>query len=136
MAYRTRAAQVTASCGLQSETRCSDGACVAALGVPDLDRVSGWFRLAASSPRFVFSTVARDLGVPPRILPCGTAVAALVGEGRVRTVELPSGDEVWCTVEGDPAEGDDLCDALATERAGPGAARFHEAGLRELTFER
>jgi hypothetical protein len=63
-------------------------------------------------------------------------VAALVGEGSVRTVELPSGEEVWCAVEGDEDEADGLCDALAADRAGAAAARFREPALRRLEFER
>jgi hypothetical protein len=136
VAYRARAARVARSCGLGAVTRCRDGACVAALTMPDLDRLGGWVRLGFSSPRFVLSTVARDLGVPPRILPCGTAVAELVGEGTVRTVELPDGDEVWCAVEGEPEQANTLCDTLAEERAGARAARFSEPGLRQLSFDR
>lgn len=131
--FATRADDVRASCDLPLDVRCDDAACVGVLTAPDLDRIDGWVSLVFRSPRFVLSTAARDLGVPSRMLPCGSAVAALVGDHGVDAVELADGTEIWCTVTGAVDAGRALCDAVAAER-GRADARFGAEGLRRLAF--
>ena len=136
-AYQARVADVAGGCGLEAVPRCGEGACVAVMAMPDLDRVTGWLELGMRHPTFVASTVARDLGVPPRTLPCGAAVSALVGEGTVRAVELDDGREVWCASDGDPDEAGALCDGLVQDVLHiDAAARFTDPALRRLEFDR
>lgn len=132
--FADRADRVRTSCDLALDTRCDDQACAGVLAAPDLDRLDGWLELVFRSPRFVLSTAARDLGVPPDALPCGAAVEALVREGGVTAVELPDGTEVWCTVTGSVDAGRALCDALTADLRGADDPGFRAEGLRRLEF--
>lgn len=133
--FEARAADVRDACDLDLDLRCDERACAGVLTAPDLDRLGGWLTFVFASPRFVLSTAARDLGVPPRVLPCGSAVEQLVGTSGVTAVELEDGTEVWCTTSGETAAGQALCDALAAEHGRPEVG-FGATGLRRLTFDR
>jgi hypothetical protein len=128
-------AAVQASCDLDLAVACEGGGCAALVVAPDLDGVGGWVQLAVTSPRFVLSTLARDLGVPASGLPCGSAVARLVEDRPITSVELADGTELWCTVTGERAAGLAWCRAEAARRLGVEVA-FDRPGLRELTFDR
>jgi hypothetical protein len=134
--FTERVGEVALRCDLPIDVVCGERACVGVLVGPDLDRLSGWVSLVAHSPRFVLSTVARDLGVPAGATPCGAAVSELARGGGVAAVELPDGTEIWCTSTGPQDAGQALCSDVARERLGPEAARFGEPRVRQLAFER
>ncbi len=121
---------VSDACDLPLAKACDGATCVAVATMPDLDSITGWLSIVATSPRFVASTAARDLGVPARGMPCGLAVDGL----EALAVELRDGTEVWCVVDGDERAGRALCEALAAPAIGDAAARFHDPALRRLRF--
>lgn len=88
---------VQAQCGLPLALHCEGSDCVVVATGPDLDGLQGWLQLVWTSPGFVGSVVARDLGV--RSLPCAEAIRGL-DVGDVRIVESPGGAEVWCAGRG------------------------------------
>lgn len=147
--WRSRTEAVRDRCGLQPHTACQGSTCASIVEGPDLDRFSGWLQISLQSPRFVFSTIVRDLGLPAALLPCGQAIGALAGEhdpsgappSQTVALELPDGTEIWCTsadqgdAPGAAARIAALCDTIATRRVGPHAARFATEGLRRLSFE-
>lgn len=133
--YSAAARAVEGECGLQLELACGEAFCAALTVMPDLDQLGGWLEISLRHPRFVLQTVARDLGVPASGLPCGSAVASLVGERGITAVELADGTELWCTVAGDGAAGHAWCRAEAADRLGVDVA-FDRPGLRRLTFDR
>ena len=88
---------VHATCGLALTLQCEGPACVVVARGPDLDGVVGWLQLVWTSPGFVGTVVARDLGVQRS--PCADAIRDL-DVGEVRIVESPGGAEVWCAGRG------------------------------------
>lgn len=131
--FPDRAQAVADTCGLPVQVRCAGAACAAVLTMPDMDRPTGWLALTLRSPRFVLSTAARDLGVPPVATPCGAAVERLLVDPVV-ALELADGSEVWCAAARADAESRALCAALATPMIGARAAAFVDEPLRELSF--
>ena len=123
---------VAVSCGLDARPFCQDEACVALMRMPDLDRINGWVSMAYRSPRFVWSVVRRDMGVPEEVLSCGAAFDRL---DRVASVALADGDEIWCAFDGSESQAT-LCDMAAAQRYGLSGAEFRRDDLRYLSFER
>ena len=130
--WTRQAEEVTRACDLPVETTCEDGACVALLHGPDLDHALGWIGLVLTSPRFVASTLLRDVGVDAETLPCGAAIEDFVAHGdEVPMIELADGTELWCATDG--AGDTALCDRAAAERYG--ASGFAVPGVRRLSFD-
>jgi len=128
-----RVAAVEASCDLAPHQACDDRGCVLLLAMPDLDSPLGWAQMIWRSPRFVASTAARDLGVPPGSIPCGTAIAALGAD--TLAVEQVDGSELWCTgTRPDGTLPTGLCDDEALARYG--VRGFSDPGVRRLSFRR
>jgi hypothetical protein len=129
------ATEIHDQCELDLQFACDGSACAAMMVAPDMDQLGGWLQLAWRSPRFVLSTVARDLGVPASGMPCGSAVGGLLGERGVAAVELADGTELWCAIDGQEDAGYGWCRDEAARRLGVDV-RFDGPSVRRLVFDR
>jgi hypothetical protein len=129
--FRQAVVDVDVRCGLDVHQACDTQGCAAVAISPNLGHISGWARLALSSPRFVVSQALMPLGLPVSADSCRSAVDTLARQGEPVGLYGEDGSELWC-VGGDRR----LCDLALVDAglASPGFATADE--VRALRFGR
>lgn len=136
--FEARIEAVRDHCGLPLQALCEGEACVAVVDSPDLDHVVGWLSVLGERPGLVMSTMLRDAGVDPGLVPCGHALEG-VSTQPIWSVEddrSTTGREWWCTVSTATSTeaAARLCNALVTRQRGDAFDGFSVPNPRELRF--
>ncbi len=136
--FASRTTDIREACDLPLEMRCDSSGCAAVVESPDLDVFTGWLQILTDRPGLVASTLLRDAGVDPSLLPCGRALDRLGDQPIYSVTDPDTGREWWCTAGGPAphAHPRSLCDEVVAEQRGAPFAGFSVSEPRQLQFRR
>ncbi|MEN0067175.1 MAG: hypothetical protein AAGA48_33900 [Myxococcota bacterium] len=123
---------ITSACDLPLQPLCGSAGCAAVVRSPNLDHLGGWLKILGDRPRLVASTVLRDIGVDPGLLPCGQALDGLGDDPIYSVSDGENGRQWWCTVDSPSAL--ELCNVLVERHKEQAFDGFSNRALRRLHF--